>query len=275
MNSELNPVGRTAMGAAFQRAAHLVVDGEPKIFVDSLAQRLLGLSDDDVVRARVNFEVSTAAWVLRSRYTEDRLADAAARGVSQYVILGAGLDTFAYRATGPLTAVRVFEVDTPDSQTWKGHRLAELNIAVPPTCVFVPCDFETQFLADAFALSSFEDRKATFVSWLGVTQYLNRSAIMETLRWIAGLGPATEVVLTYCVPDARSDPSVRYAEQTGARFVSVFAPDDMVELLGQLGFAAAQPLTLEEARARYFAGRTDGLDVGSTERLVWARVTPL
>jgi methyltransferase (TIGR00027 family) len=263
------------MGAAFQRAAHMVVDGEPKIFIDSLAQRLLGLSDDDVLRARVHVAVSTSGWVLRSRYTEDRLADAAARGLSQYVILGAGLDTFAYRATGSLAAVRVFEVDTPESQSWKRRRLEELNIGVPPTCVFVPCDFETQSLADVFAQSSFEHRKAAFVSWLGVTQYLNHSAIVETLRWLAGLGPATEVVLTYCVPDAHSDPSVRYAEQTGARFISLFAPDDMVRLLRKMGFTATQPLTIEEARARYFSGRTDGLDVGQTERLIWARVKPL
>lgn len=263
------------MGAAFQRAAHLLVDGEPKIYIDSFAQRLLGLSDDDVVRARVHFPVSTSRWVLRSRYTEDRFADAAARGVLQYVILGAGLDMFAYRATGTLAAVRVFEVDTPASQSWKRHRLEELSIAVPATCVFVPCDFETQSLTKVFDECSFNRRNAAFVSWLGVTQYLNHSAIVETLRWIAELGPATEVVLTYCVPDARSDPSVRFAEQAGARFISLFAPDEMVKLLREMGFEVTQPLTLEEARVRYFSGRTDGLDVESTERLIWARVKPL
>jgi methyltransferase (TIGR00027 family) len=273
--AEMNPVGRTANGAAFQRVAHLVVDGEPKIFVDSLAQRLLGVSDADVVRARQQFSVSTSTWVLRSRYTEDRLAEAVARGVAQYVILGAGRDTFAYRATGPLAAVRVFEVDTPASQAWKRHRLTEANIAVPPTCAFVPCDFETQSLAEAFAPSSFGRREPAFVSWLGVTQYLDRPAIVETLRWIAGLGPATEVVLTHCVPEARSDPSVRYAEQTGARFVSLLAADDMLSLLREAGFAAMRPLTPEEAHATYFSGRTDGLDVQGMERLVWARVTPL
>ena len=273
--AELTAVGSTAMGAAFQRLAHLVVDGEPKIFTDSLAQGLLGLSDDDVVRARTQFSLSTSAWVLRSRYTEDQLADAASRGVSQYVILGAGLDTFAYRATGPMAAVRVFEVDTPASQSWKRSRLEEAKIAVPPTCEFVPCDFENQSLAEVFAQSSFDGRKPVFVSWLGVTQYLNRSSIVETLRWIAGLGPATEIVLTYCVPDAHSDPAVRFAEQTGAPFISLFATDDIVNLLRETGFAATRPLTLEEARATYFSGRTDGLDVWATERLLWARGKPL
>jgi len=263
------------MGAAFQRAAHLVVDGEPKIFTDVLAQRLLGLSDDDVVRTREHFPVSTSTWVLRSRFAEDRLADAVTRGVSQYVILGAGLDTFAYRATGALGTVRVFEVDTPESQSWKRRRLEELDVVIPPTSVFVPCDFETQSVADAFARSSFDRDKPAFVSWLGVTQYLNRAAIGETLSWIAGLGPATEVVFTHCAPDARSHPSVRYAEQTGAQFVSFFAPNEMETLLHEVGFAATQPLKPEEAHTMYFSGRTDALDVDQFERLVWARVSAL
>src|SRR5690554_6539683 len=98
----LTPVGRTAAGAALWRIAHLLLDGKPKIFVDSLAQRLLGVPDEHELRAKAAFPESTAAWVMRSRYTEDRLAEAVARGVEQYVILGAGLDTFAYRASGAL-----------------------------------------------------------------------------------------------------------------------------------------------------------------------------
>jgi methyltransferase (TIGR00027 family) len=261
------------MGAAFQRAAHLVVDGEPKIFTDPLAQRLLGLSDDDIVRTRAQFPVSTSTWVLRSRYAEERLADAVTRGVSQYVILGAGLDTFAYRATGAMGTVRVFEVDTPASQAWKRHRLETLDVVVPPTSVFVPCDFETESLADAFERSPFQRGKPAFVSWLGVTQYLHRAAIVGTLSWIAGLGPMTEVALTHCVPEARSHPSVQYAEQTGAPFISLFTPDEMEALLREVGFAAIQPLPPEEARATYFSSRTDGLDIDQIERLVWARVS--
>jgi methyltransferase (TIGR00027 family) len=270
---ELSPVGRTAMGAALQRIAHLLLDGAPKIFVDSLAQRLLGLSDDEVARAKAQFPVSPSLWVLRSRYTEDRLAEATARGVTQYVILGAGLDTFAYRASGAVGAVRVYEVDTPESQSWKRDRLNAAHIPVPPTCVFVPCNFEAQSLAEAFAESPFDRSQATFVSWLGVTQYLNHQAIVDTLRWIAGLGPRTELVLTYCVPDARSSPGVQYAERRGSRFVSLFSPDALEQLLREAGFAEARPLTLDEARAAYFEGRSDGLEVEETERLIWARVS--
>jgi methyltransferase (TIGR00027 family) len=270
---ELSPVGRTAMGAALQRIAHLLLDGEPKIFVDSLAQRLLGLSDDDVARAKAQFPLSPSLWVLRSRYTEDRLAEATARGVTQYVILGASLDTFAYRASGTVGAVRVYEVDTPESQLWKRDRLNAANIPVPPTCVFVPCNFEAQSLAEAFAESPFDRSQATFVSWLGVTQYLNRHAIVDALRWISGLGPRTELVLTYCIPEARSSPGVQYAERRGSRFVSLFSPDAMEQLLHEAYFAETRPLTLDEARATYFEGRSDGLEVEETERLIWAQVS--
>lgn len=272
---ELTPVGRSALGAALQRVAHLLFDGEPKIFVDSLAQRLLGISDDDVARFRAQFPLSTTNWVLRSRYTEDRLAEATARGVTQYVILGAGFDTFAYRARGPLAALRVFEVDTPASQSWKRDRLKKANITMPSTCVFVPCDLEAQSLAEAFAESPFDPYRATFVSWLAVTQYLDRQAIVDTLRWIGGLGPDTELVLTYCLPDAHSCPGVQYAEQTGARFVSLFSRTEIETLLHETGFASTRALTLDEARAAYLSGRTDGLDLETLERLIWARVSAL
>jgi methyltransferase (TIGR00027 family) len=272
---ELNPVGRTALGAALWRIAHLSIDGEPKIFVDTLAQRLLGVSDDDVIRAKASFPVSTAAWVLRSRYTEDRLAEAIARGVRQYVILGAGLDTFAYRAHDVFHEVRVFEVDTPESQAWKRHRLEKANIEVPTSCEFVPCNFETQPLSEAFAQSTFDRHQPAFVSWLAVTQYLKREAIEKTLRWVAGLGPGTELVLTYCVPEARSTPGVELAEQTGAQFVSFFSTDEMQQLLRETGFAQARPLTFDEARFAYFDGRTDGLLPSDVEFLMWARVSAL
>lgn len=161
---------------------------------------------------------------MRSRYTEDRLAEAAARGVKQYVILGAGLDTFAYRASGALERIRVFEVDTPESQAWKRQRLAEAGIAIPASCELVPCDFESQSLDDAFARSTFDPRKPTFVSWLAVTMYLHRDAIERTLRWIARLGPHTELVLTHCVPEAREKPGVRFGHHMGDDSSRSFPP---------------------------------------------------
>ncbi|MCZ7617114.1 MAG: class I SAM-dependent methyltransferase [Myxococcota bacterium] len=272
---ELTPVGRTALGAALWRIAHLLVDGEPKIFVDTLAQRLLGVSDEDVIKAKAAFPESTAAWVLRSRYAEDRLAEARARGVEQYVVLGAGLDTFAYRTAGAFDGLRVFEVDTPESQSWKRGRLERAGIEIPASCEFVPCNFETQSLAEAFAGSTLDPSRPAFVSWLAVTMYLQREAIEKTLRWIAGLGPRTELVLTYCVPEARAAGGVQFADQMGARFLSFFSMSEMERFLRETGFEETRPLTFDEARSVYFSGRTDGLQPSTTEFLMWARVSPL
>lgn len=271
----LSAVCRTAYGAALWRAAHLLVDGEPKIFVDTLAQRLLGVTEEDVIRAKAAFPESTAAWVMRARYTEDRLGEAVARGVTQYVILGAGLDTFAYRARGPLQRVRVFEVDTPESQAWKRHHLKEARIPIPATCELVPCDFESQSLDDAFAHSTFDPHAPAFVSWLAVTMYLQREAIERTLRWVAGLGPETELVVTYCVPESRTRPGVEFARIMGARFVSFFSTEEMARMLHDAGFADTRPLTVDQARTAYFTGRSDGLCPSDSELLLWARVSPL
>jgi methyltransferase (TIGR00027 family) len=272
---ELSPVGRTALGAALWRIAHLLVDGEPKVFVDTLAQRLLGVSDENVIKAKAVFPASTAAWVLRSRYTEDRLTEAFSRGVTQYVVLGAGLDTFAYRKERAFEDLRVFEVDTPESQSWKRDRLEKANIEIPASCEFVPCNFEIQSLPEAFSQSTFDRERPAFVSWLGVTQYLQREAIEKTLRWVAGLGPSTELVFTYCVPEARSAGGVRFADQAGAHFVSFFSTVEMERLLRETGFQQTRPLTLDEARSAYFDGRTDGLLPSDFEYLMWARVSPL
>lgn len=255
------------------RVAHLLQDGEPKIFNDTLAQRLLGFADHQILRTRSFLPMSTSTWILRARYAEDQLAEAVAHGITQYLILGAGLDTFAYRALGPGSALHVFEVDTPELQGWKRDRLETCRIAVPSTCTFVPCDFNAQSLAEAVAGSSFDSAQATFVSWLGVIGYLDREAVVETLRWIAALGPHTELVLTYSNPEARSSPGGRFAQRIGLPVGLAFSTEEMADLLHDCGFGAMHALTVDEARAKYFVGRSDGLDVDTAERLIWARVS--
>jgi methyltransferase (TIGR00027 family) len=219
--------------------------------------------------------MSTSPWILRARYAEDWLAEAVARGVTQYLILGAGLDTFAYRARDAMSALRVFEVDTPELQAWKRERLETCRIAVPSTCTFVPCDFDDDSLAEAIASSPFDSAQATFVSWLGVTAYLDRATIVDTLDWIAALGTQTELVLTYLVPEARFSPGGQFAARLGLPVGTSFSTKEMEDVLLDCGFGAIQALTVAEARARYFAGRSDGLDVDTNERLIWARMTRL
>src|SRR5262245_33296487 len=201
---DLTNMHRTAFIASRQRALHLLVDGEPKIFNDAFAIQLTGDEPSDLIELRPTLPPSTAAWVLRSRYAEDCLEDSISRGVRQYVLLGAGLDSFAYRHFGSMGSLTVYEADDLPLQAWKRARLAELGVESPAECVYVPCDFESRPLAQALADGGFRPDLPTFISWLGVTQYLSHAAIAHTLGWVRSLATGSEIVLTYVIPESRN-----------------------------------------------------------------------
>src|SRR5581483_4708452 len=207
---ELGKAGpsQTALTAAAARAAHLAVDSPPFIFTDSLAAPLLGDRAGELTgyhrqhAAHPILASARAQVICRSRYTEDRLARAVAGGVGQYVILGAGLDSFGYRSA---LSVRVFEVDHPATQAWKRRALAGAGIAVPPSVTFVPADLATASLTDALAAGGFDLARPALVAWLGVTMYLSREAIGAVLAAIAALAPGTEVIADYLLPEGLRD----------------------------------------------------------------------
>jgi methyltransferase (TIGR00027 family) len=202
--SHLAMLARGAVGAARQRALHLLMDGEPKVFVDEWAIKLTG-DDPEALRERAStVPFPRSAWVLQSRYTEDLLADALGAGCRQYVILGAGLDSFVQRHADALAGLRVYEVDDPPLQNWKRARLTQLGVFAPPQCVYVPCDFASQSLSEALRQAGFAADQPAFVSWLAVTQYLSQAAITETLAWVRQLGREESVG-----PDLRSAGGVR------------------------------------------------------------------
>jgi methyltransferase (TIGR00027 family) len=258
----------TALTAAAARAAHLIVDGEPRIFADTLAYAILGDEAEKLIgyhRVHGDHPIlsgARATATVRSRYTEDRLAEAVARDVTQYVILGAGLDSFAYRP-GPAGAVRVFEVDHPATQQWKRRRLEEAGIALPDTVTFVPVDFENDSLSGTLARAGFDPSRPAFVSWLGVTMYLTRDAIASTLAEVGGFAAGTEIVLESMLPaglrDAAGDAYVEgvasMAAERGEPWLSFFSPEDMSALLEQHGFGL-----IGHARQR------DAIDAGLWER---------
>src|SRR3984957_6851470 len=174
---------KTAHRVAIRRAAHQLLD-QPKVLDDPLALRIIGTEAADDLRSNPKehhaFSRAFRAFMAaRSRYAEDELARAGPHGVTQYVVLGAGLDTFAYR--NPHPGLRVFEVDHPSTQAWKREQLQAAGIAIPAALTFVPVDFERQTLADGLERGGFDDRAAAFFSWLGVTPYLTRDACMSTL----------------------------------------------------------------------------------------------
>ncbi|MET9258869.1 class I SAM-dependent methyltransferase [Amycolatopsis sp. NPDC004079] len=207
---------RTALLSAAARAAHLLVDDHPAIFTDPLVHRLLGeraeelLSYHQVYGSHPALSGARASVVTRSRYTENRLAEMA---VDQYVILGAGLDSFAYREARP-DDLRVFEVDKPATQRWKKKLLTEAGITTPETVEFVAIDFEKDpALTSHLVQAGFDPNRPALVSWLGVTMYLTEEAISQTLHAISGLAPGTELIVEHLLPAAlRDEAGQAYAE---------------------------------------------------------------
>src|SRR5277367_3080945 len=180
----------TALRVAMRRAAHQIFD-DPKVFDDPVALAIIGPEGVAQLQGAAGKQHTRIARYLRafmavrSRYAEDELARSIARGATQYVILGAGLDTFAYRNPYPESALRVFEVDYPATQEWKHNRLAAAGIAIPASVTFAPVDFERQTLSEGLRDAGFDPARVTFFSWLGVTMYLMEETVMSTFGFIA------------------------------------------------------------------------------------------
>ena len=288
----------TAINAAMIRAAHLVLDADPKIFEDPLALGLSGFENEAALRHATETRLAEAAQrsspafaqrlflesrgfaVMRHRYTEDALHQAVARGVRQYMILGAGLDSFAYRQPAWATGVHVFEVDYPASQHWKQARLHELAIDPPPTLTFIPIDFEQHDLTATLQAAGYRPEEPAFFSWLGVTPYLTEASVFTTLHAVAAAAAGSEIVFEYCVPASRLDAVSRQALATvqassaahGEPWQSLFAPESLAARVRALGFSVVEDFGPDDALGRYFAGRTDGLGCLRLSHLMTARV---
>jgi methyltransferase (TIGR00027 family) len=270
------------MTAAAARAAHLVVDESPFIFADTCAAALLGERAEELVgyhRNHGSHPILTAARgqvVCRSRYAEDRIAVAVASGVHQYVVLGAGLDTFGYRS--PLAAsVRVFEVDHPATQAWKQSALSAAGLNVPPGVVFVPADLATvsgggdglsnRKLRPSLRAAGFDFGEPAVISLLGVLMYLDREAIIRTLRVLAQCAPGTELIADYMLTaELRDEAGDQYVElvgpasaERGEPWLSFFTPAAMNELLTAHGFGPATHARQREAVPADLWQRTDAL----------------
>jgi methyltransferase (TIGR00027 family) len=219
-------------------------------------------------------------WVcIRSRFTEDVVEQAVARGAEQYVILGAGLDSFAYRRGDLLDRLRVFEVDHPASQAWKRRLLGELGVEIPDSLVFTPVDFEYQSLREGLEHAGFTFARLALFSWIGVTMYLTVDAIRATLATIAQCPPGTQVMLTYNQPrDSLDDLSMQVtgtfaaiATEMGEPFVSLFLPDEIEELMRNHGFDQITHFGAQQARAIYFDGRSE-IEIAGAQRLATGTV---
>jgi methyltransferase (TIGR00027 family) len=261
----------TAVRVALWRAMHVQVDPPPHVLEDEIGLRLV--APDDGWRRRPDMDPQAtshfrASIVARARFIEDLVVEQAGHGVGQYVILGAGLDTFAQRRPEIASRLLVFEVDRPGPQAWKRRRLIELGFGIPEWLRLVPVDFEA---GDAWwqrlAAAGFDAGQPAVVASTGVSMYLTRDAIAATLRQVAALAPGSTLAMTFLLPLELADPEVRPglqraekgARASGTPFISFFTPTEMLTLAPEAGFREVQHVSAATLTQRYFAGRTDGL----------------
>jgi len=263
----------TAYGTLFMRGVHQLLDDEPLILDDPVALTLLG---EDTVRQIKNTRDHHQALearalrthvVVRSRFTEDRLAEAVGRGIRQYVILGAGFDTFAYRQPVWAKELKIFEVDQPETQALKRLQLKRAGISPPPNLSFVSIDFEHESLGEGLQRNRVSFAEPSFFSWLGVTMYLKENAIDAVLRTIAQFPKESEVVFTFAKPPDTLSAHERSIHASlskivtgaGEPFVSFFTHATIEIKLRQAGYKHIAFLSKEEAEERYFCQRSSDL----------------
>jgi methyltransferase (TIGR00027 family) len=272
----------TAVRVALWRALHVQVDPPPHVLEDEIGLRLA--APDDGWRRRPDMNPSAtsrarASIVARARFIEDLAVEQAGCGVSQYVILGAGLDTFAQRRPEIASRLQVFEVDQPAVQAWKCQRLIELGFGVPEWLRLVSVDFEGgRSWSERLATAGFDAHRPAVVASTGVTMYLSRDAIESMLLHIVALASGSTLAMTFMLPWELIEPeerrdyqaTERFARAAGAPFISFFTPEEMLALARKAGFREAHHVSASSLTERYFAGRTDGLRPSSAEQLLVA-----
>jgi methyltransferase (TIGR00027 family) len=271
----------TAVRVALWRALHLEVDAPPHVLTDEVGLRLAAPPDGWRERPDMNPGLTAgfrASIVARARFVEDLVEAEAGRGVGQYVILGAGLDTFAQRRADLGGRVRVFEVDQPPAQEWKRRRLTELGYDLPDWLRFAPSNFEGESWWEDLVAAGFDPSVPAVVASTGVAMYLTREANVATLARLAQLARGSTLAMSFLLPIGLVAPedrqgleiSQRGAAASGTPFLSFFAPDEMLALAREAGFRKVRHESSADQNARYLAGRSDGLRSSTGEDLVVA-----
>jgi len=297
---------RTAVRVALLRALHAEND-EPRIFNDYLAGKLItpeertdfesvviaalgefrpeidasNLAPASCMREGLHAATTQELMIARARFTEDHLLSCVERGVSQYVILGAGLDTFALRRADLQDRLTIFEIDHPATQEFKRARLTAAGLACPPNIHFLPADFERESVFDVLLRSPYRSDRAAFFSWAGVTYYLSSETVFGVLRSIRrAAAPGSRVAFDYIdleafdpvKASARIRAIMERVRQLGEPMITGFDPDRLPAMLAALGFLVVEALSPEEQLNRYFNGRTDGLRASEHFHLVFAEL---
>lgn len=272
----------TAVRVALWRALHVQIDPKPHVLTDEVGAKLVA-EEGWLNRPDMNPDFSKgmrASIVGRARFIEDIVEDRMKNGVSQYVILGAGLDTFAQRRPDVGPRLHIFEVDQPGPQAWKRKRLAEAGFSTPSWLHFVPVDFEAgESWWDLLIAAGFDPKKPAVVVSTGVSMYLTKETNLATLRQMATLAPGSTFAMTFMLAldllEAQERATMEFvmkrAGESGTPFLSLFTPPEMLAMAKDAGFKASEYVSGEDLYQRYFAQRTDGLKAGNAEAFLIAR----
>ena len=281
--SQRNASG-TAWGTLYIRAVHQLLDAQPLILDDSTSLILLGEATATEIKKNHKHHRTLEARalrttiVLRSRFAEDRLAEAVERGITQYIILGAGFDTFAFRQPSWANKIKIFEVDQPATQAQKRSRLADAGVAIPANLHFVDIDFERESLREGLIRHGVSLNEASFFSWLGVTMYLQEEAIDAVLHTVSEFPKKSEIVFTFIQPpDLLSGEETKFysslskiVERAGEPFVSYFTHAAIEKKLKDFGFKSVVFLSKEEAEKLYFSQRPKDLCIAKRSAIAYA-----
>ncbi len=272
----------TAVRVALWRALHVQADPPPHVLEDEIGLKLAAPDEGWRNRPDMNLEFTRlfrSSIVARARFIEDLVGEEGGRGVRQYVILGAGLDTFAQRRPETASKMRIFEVDKPGAQAWKRQRLVDLGFGIPEWLRFVPVDFEAGgSWWERLKAAGFDAGQPAVLASTGVSMYLTKDAIAATLGQIAALAPGSTLAMTFLLPVEMAEPEERMvfeaakkgAGASGTPFISFFAPPEMLALARGAGFKEVRHVSAAALTQRYFTGRADGLRPGSSEAILVA-----
>jgi methyltransferase (TIGR00027 family) len=273
-NKKIKEPDNTSVRTALWRALHVQVDAKPPILEDEIGLKLIAPPDDWQQRPDMKFTKRLRASIIaRARFIEDLIIEQSQQGIRQYVILGAGLDTFAQRRTAIASKLQIYEIDQPDTLAWKQQRLIELGFGIPEYLHFVSVNFETSFWWDQLLKAGFDTSQPAVVACTGVSLYLTKEAITATLNQMATLAPGSTFAITFYLPIDLMDEEDRPLQEIAAKgalaagtpFVSFFIPNEILELAREAGFKETKIISTKDMEQYYFTNRTDHLLPASGE----------